>query len=517
MVNDIFRGKKFLACLVLAMIAPGIGCVKVGPDFTRPEAPVSQHWIEFADTSTGEESSIYRAWWQGFNDPELDRIIERAYRNNLSLKIAGLRVLEARALLGIAIGRFFPQDQRLTGFLEYNRVSEHSFQAGALLNQVYAQSQAAVEATWELDFWGKYRRNIESADANWKATLADYDNALVSLTADAANSYISIRTLEKRIEIARQNIETQTESLNIASARYEAGISSERDVEQARAQLANTKAVIPALESQLRQAKNALSVLIGILPADFDGLISAGADIPVPPLQVAVGIPADLIRRRPDIRSAEYQAASQSAQIGVAKADLLPALSLAGTFGFVSTDVGKSSLSDIFKWESRQYTWGPQFQWTILNYGRIINNVRVQDARFQQLLTAYQNTVLKAQQEVEDALAGFLRSREQAEFLAESVGSARNSVRIGLAQYQEGVADYTTVITAQTVLFNAQDNLAITLGNMSRYLTSVYRALGGGWQIRESIEPVPDDMKQSMKQRTYWGDLLKPAIYVPRY
>lgn len=287
-------------------------------------------------------------------------------------------------------------------------------------------------------------------------------------------------------------------------------------MEQARTQLATTSAIIPVLESQLRQAKNALSVLIGVPPADFDGFISTGADIPVAPFHVAIGIPADLIRRRPDIRSAEYRAASQSAQIGVAKADLLPALSIAGTFGFVSTDVGTNSLSDTFKWESRQYTWGPRGQWPILNYGRIINNVRVQDARFEQLLTSYRNTVLKAQQEVEDALTGFLRFRERAESLAESVTAAKNAVRIALAQYREGVTDYTTVITAQTVLFSAQDNLAITLGDTSRYVTSLYRALGGGWQIREKdMEPVSGDMKLAMAHRTYWGNLLKPMIYMP--
>lgn len=517
MVSDIIPGEKFRAWCALALIAVISGCIKVGPDFIRPDAPVSQKWRESGDARVGDEPADYRAWWQTFNDPELDAIIDRAYRNNLSLRIAALRVLEARALLGIAIGQFFPQDQRLTGSVEYNRVSEHSFQLGALLNPVYAQSQVAVEAAWELDFWGKYRRNIESAKANWKATMADYDSALVSLTADAANAYITIRTLEKRAEITRQNIASLTESLNIAKARFQAGTSSERDVEQARTQLATTRAVIPILESQLRQAKNALSVLIGVPPAEFEGIISTGADIPVPPLQVAVGIPADLIRRRPDIRSAEYKAASQSAQIGVAKADLLPSLSLAGTFGFASSNVGTNALSDIFKWESRQYTWGPQGQWPILNYGRIINNVRVQDARFEQLLISYRNAVLKAQQEVEDALAGLLRSREGAESLAESVASAKNAVRIALAQYREGVADYTTVITAQSVLFSAQDNLANTLGDTSRYLTSLYRALGGGWQIREEgMEPISEEIKQAMAERTYWGDLLKPAVYMPR-
>ena len=390
----------------------------------------------------------------------LNRVIDIAYRQNLSLKIAGLRVLEARAQLGISVGMLFPQDQRLTGSLEYNRVSERAFQAGALLNNRYDQAQVGITAAWEIDFWGKYRRNIESANELWKASLADYDSALVSLTADAASFYIAIRTLEKRIDIVRQNIETQKEGLGIALARYNAGTTSQRDVEQARTQLMDTQAAIPVLESQLRQAKNALSVLLGLAPGNLTDILSGATGIiPTPPVQVAVGIPADLLRRRPDIRSAEYQAASQCARIGVAKADLLPAFSLLGTFEFLATDV-TGSTGDIFQWGSRQYTWGPAFNWKILNYGRLYNAVRVEDARFQQLIASYQNTVLKAQQEVEDAMTGFLRSQERAEFLAQSLESGRISLNIALAQYREGVADYTTVITAQQVLLNEQDSLA---------------------------------------------------------
>ena len=286
----------------------------------------------------------------------------------------------------------------------------------------------------------------------WLATVADYDNALVSLTADVANSYILIRTLEKRIDIAQQNVETQRESLKIAEVRFQYGTTSELDVEQAKTVLNNTLASIPALETQLRQAKHALSLLLGLPPSNLADVLAGLSEIPVSPPQVAVGIPADLLRRRPDIRSAEHQAAAQCAQIGVAKADLYPAFSLSGTFGFLATDVGNFNLSDMFQWGSRTYQVGPSFQWNLFNYGRITNNVRVQDARFEQLLIAYQNAVLKAQQEVEDALVAFLRAQERAEFLAQSTAAAKNALDLAVLQYREGIKDFTTVLTAQQAL-----------------------------------------------------------------
>ncbi len=228
-----------------------------------------------------------------------------------------------------------------------------------------------------------------------------------------------------------------------------------------------------------------------------------------------VGIPTDLLRRRPDIRSAEYQAAAQSAQIGVAKADLYPAFSLAGVFGFLSSDVGNFNLGDMFQWRSRTVQGGPSFQWNIFNYGRITNNVRVQDARFQQLLIAYQNIVLTAQKEVEDNLVAFLRAQEQAEFLARSTAAAKNSLDLAVLQYREGIKDFTTVLVAQQTLLSQQDNLAATLGNISSNLVGVYRALGGGWEIREGKDLVPSEIKEEMEKRTNWGKLLTPASYNP--
>jgi len=507
-----------LCSLVFSIFFLLSGCA-VGPDFTRPSVNVSQNWLEGSDPRIKNEVAEYRNWWRIFNDPALDTLIDRAYRENLSLRVAGVRVLEARAQLGIAVGELFPQTQQASGSLQYIQPSQHSF-LGAVSGSSspsikYWQSQIGLGANWEIDFWGKFRRAIESGNANWLASIANYDNALVSLTANVANSYILIRTLEKRIAIARQNVETQKESLKIAEARYQYGTASQLDVEQAKTSLHNTEASIPPLEAQLRQAKDALSVLLGLPPSLLADELAGSSDIPVSPTQVIVGIPADLLRRRPDIRSAEHQAAAQSAQIGVTKADLYPAFSLTGSFGFVSTDLGKSSLSDMFKWSSRNIQAGPSFQWNIFNYGQITNNIRVQDARFQELLITYQNTVLAAQQEVEDNLIAFLKAQEQAGSQAQSATAARSALDLAIQQYRGGIVDFTTVLVAQQSLLTVQDNLATTLGNIASNLVGVYRALGGGWEVREGKDFVPSEIKGEMAKRTNWGKLLKPPSYNP--
>ena len=497
------------------------GCLKVGPDFKPPAASVSSNWLEAADERVKTEPANYRAWWETFGDPALNRIIDRAYRENLSLKVAALRVLEARAQLGISVGRIYPQTQQFNPSLTFNKSSKYSATSSAsAAEQVpvqynFWQDQMNLNVAWELDFWGKFRRGVESSDATLRATVADYDSAIVSLTADAANSYTQIRTLEKKIEIARQNLDVQTESLRIAEARFHGGTTSERDVEQARTILFNTQAAIPVLEAQLRQSKDALCVLIGIPPDNLSDVLTGSSGIPVPPPQVAIGIPADLLRRRPDVRSAQLQAAAQCAQIGVAKADLFPAFTLGGTLGLQSTTYAGTRLSEMFNIAAAATSAGPSVQWNILNYGRITNNVRLQDARFQELLLSYQNTVLKAQQEVEDFLAGFLRYQENAESLALSAEAAKHSMDLAFIQYSQGSTDFTTVLVAQQALLTSQDNLATSMGNISLNLVGIYRALGGGWEIRQGDDILSPEIKEAMARRTNWGCLLSPTFYMP--
>jgi NodT family efflux transporter outer membrane factor (OMF) lipoprotein len=492
-----------------------LGCTMVGPDYVRPPVQVEQTWMDTGDKRVQSTSAEYKDWWQAFKDPALNQLIDTAYRENLTLQIAGVRVLRARAQLGVAIGSLYPQTQQGAGEFNRTRISETSAEAATTNQFTYSQTQMGLNASWELDFWGKFRRGIQSADASLQATIADYDNALVSLTADVAATYIILRTLQKRLSIAKENVRIQTESLQIAEARFLGGTTSERDVEQAKTILANTQATIPTLESQVRQSQNALCVFLGLPPTNLAERLKGKGDIPAPPPQVAVGIPADLLRRRPDIRGAELRAVAQCSQIGVAKADLYPAFSLTGTVGFQASDVANFYLGDVFQWRSRAAGFGPSFQWNLFNYGRLTNEVRVQDARFQEALITYQDSVLKAQREVEDNLVAFLKAQERARFLSDSTTAALRSLELAVLQYREGITDFTTVLTAQQSLLSEQDSLATTLGDISRNLVGVYRALGGGWEIREGQDFVPAEIKAAMARRTNWGRLLAPAAVAP--
>ena len=512
------RTLPLLWLLLLAGLTAA-GCVKVGPDFVRPPADVRSGWLEEDADRTRPLPVDDRLWWTAFRDPVLDRLVQTATTQNIPLRVAGARVFEARARLGIAVGEQYPQLQQAVGDAAYVRGSERAPSApqrSAGADFDYRQLQVGASAAWELDFWGRFRRAVESEDAGFLGSIAAYDNALVSLAADVARTYVLIRTIEERLRIARDNVEIQRESLRIAEARFRGGATSERDVQQAITQLRATEATIPQLVAGLRQAGNALCTLLGLPPRNLDGLLGAAAAIPQAPLTVAVGIPADLLRRRPDIRLAELQAAAQCARIGVAKADLYPALSLNGTFGFLASDVGRFSLTDVASWNSRTGSFGPAFTWNLLNYGQITNRVRVQDALFQELVFGYQDAVLRAQQEVEDGLAIFLQSQKRLVSLEAAAEAAKRSADLALIQYREGATDYTTVLTAQAALLQQQDSLANAQGDVPQGLIAVYRALGGGWELREGRGFLPADVTAAMGERTDWGGLLAPDATLPR-
>jgi len=492
--------------LALALLVGG--CTTVGPDFKRPEAPVAQDWIERQDPKlkVGEEVD-YGAWWKAFNDPVLDHLVEAAYGQNLNLQIAGVRIMQARAQLGIAVGSQYPQLQQASGDLNRNRISKHSANLGPGVDRSFWNAAIGFDAGWELDFWGRFRRGVESAQANLVANVASYDNALVSLTAEVARTYVAIRTFEERIKIARQNVAILQRSLQIARVRFDNGAVTELDVTQATSLLRETQALIPQLEIGLRQSKNALAVLLGKPPAEIEAILEAPGVIPVAPAEVAVGIPAELLRRRPDVRAAELQAAAQSALVGVAEADLYPRFSLLGSIGLSAADTGNNDGGDLFKTSSLTYFVGPRFSWPILNYGRLKNNVRVQDARLQELLISYQNTVLRAAQEVEDGLVGFLRSQEQVKYLAGSVKASERSVQLANIQYRDGAVDYQRVLDTQRALVSVQDNWTRARGDIALNLVATYKALGGGWEQRIGKEVVDEAYLKQMTERIDWGEL----------
>ena len=508
----------FRLLLALAPVLACGGCL-VGPDFSSPSAPVADKWLESRDPSVKSVALISPAsredwaWWTVFHDPVLDRLIRIAYEQNLSLVSAGTRVLQARAELGVAIGEFFPQVQHATGSMLYDRPSHADPTANPLTGFLpnFWRDSLGLTVNWELDFWGKFRRGIESADAAYLASIAGYDEVLVTLLGDVATTYIGIRTLDTQIKIAEENVVKQKKAVTIAWAKYRGGTATKLDVYQSENVLGQTEAAIPQLTIQLKQGMNALRVLLGMAPEPLGDLLGRSTRIPVPPRDVVVGIPADLVRRRPDIRAAELAAASQSAQIGIAKADLYPAFSLFGTFGGVASNINGNKLSQAFQGKGITFGFGPSFQWNILNYGQITNTVRVQDAKLQGLLVDYQNTVLKAQKEVEDGLASFLQGREQVEYLRRSAAAAEAALGLAILQWNLGTRDFTTVLTAEQNLYTAQNNLAMAEGGVSVGLASVYRALGGGWQIRAENEFVPAATAEEMRNRTNWGELLPPS------
>ncbi|MDH3797937.1 MAG: efflux transporter outer membrane subunit [Desulfobacterales bacterium] len=503
----------FWGLLILTFVISG--CTMVGPDYVKPTAPEPQEWLESTGSKIESKAADFSTWWTVFNDPMLNALVKSAYQQNLSLQATGIRILEARAQLGIAIGNQYPQTQQGTGDATAERTSRNLPNAASAERFAYVYD-VGFDAAWELDFWGKFRRAVQAGVADLQASIADYDDNLVFLTSEVARTYINLRTAEERLAVARANTKIQTESLRLAQAQFDTGAVTELDVFQSRALLRSTEATIPGFESEIRQAKNALAILLGKLPGEIDAMLAGPGRIPQMPAEVTVGIPAELLRRRPDIRLAERQLAAQSALIGVAKADLFPSFSLFGSIGY--TTAGSTSspqsknagLSDMFKSNSLGYTVGPSITWNLFNYGRITNSIRVEDARFQQLAVDYENTVLQAVQEVEDAMIAYLRTQDQVAFLADAVAAYKSSVDLSTLQYKEGLVDFQRVLDAQQNLVQQQDNWVATTGDVGLNLISLYKALGGGWELRAGQDFVPGDIKAEMKERTNWGDLLSP-------
>jgi NodT family efflux transporter outer membrane factor (OMF) lipoprotein len=513
--DRIFNKSTKLALFGLVALAVMLsGCTMVGPDYVKPTTQEPKQWLKSTDPKIESKEVDFSDWWTVFSDPVLNDLIQAAYQQNLPLQIAGLRIYEARAELGIAFGFQFPQTQQGLGSASINQLSKNApNSAGA--DRYYSNYDIGLDAAWELDVWGKFRRGVQTGVANLEASIADYDDILVSLTSEVANTFIRLRTSEERLAVARQNVVIQKRSFEIANVRFKAGAVTELDVTQAKSLLRSTEATIPGFETDVRQAKNALAILLGKLPGDIDAMLGGPGLIPEVPTEVAVGIPTELLRRRPDIRLAERQLAAQSAQIGFAKADLFPHFSLFGTLGFQASDhtgiqSNNSDFGDLIKKNSITYSTGAGFNWDIFNYGRITNQVRVEDARFQELAVNYEDTVLRAAQEVEDAMVGFLQSQNAVFFLADAVKASKRSVDLSLIQYREGLVDYQRVLDTQRDLTSQQDNLVFTAGSVGLNLVAMYRALGGGWEIRGENDFIPASIKEEMETRTNWGDMLSP-------
>ena len=480
-----------------ALIASG--CAMLGPDFQEPGAPVESSWLYVEDPLVSSEPPADPNWWQtAFQDPVLDRLVEMALQENLLLRSAALRVLQSQQQLAIAIGNQYPQQQQVTGLAAREK-------SDAIIFNDYS---LGFNLSWEADFWGRFRRQVESASAELDASVADYDGALVSLLSQVAQNYILVRTLQAQLDVARQNIELQRESLRIARAKFNAGAVSELDADQAETLLNNTIASVPSLETSLQQVKNSLAILLGKPPHDLNYLLGEKGDIPKTPASIALGMPQNLIRQRPDIRAAERQLAAQSAQIGVAVTELYPSFSIGGAIGSSAMHSG-----DLFESDSETWSLFGAFQWNIFNYGRLRSNVRLQDALFQQLLVDYRNTVLQAQGDVENSIVAYLKSYQQLAAYQLAAAASKRSVAASTAQYRNGLIDFNTVISTLGADAQQQDLLTSARGNVATNLVQVYRALGGGWEIRGNQDPVdflPAAMKDEMRERTRaWEGVLQ--------
>ncbi|MDZ3993781.1 TolC family protein [Pseudomonas sp. Teo4] len=490
-------------CHGLILLLALAGCSQVGPDFEQPQAPWLHGWSTPLLERAGHTAATpdLRQWWAVFADPTLDALIAEADAHNTNLRVAGLRIVEARAQLAIVQTGRYPQLQQLRAQSLYLKQDQSGTPTAR--DSVFWQSSLGFDIAWEVDFWGRFSRAIESADAVYFASQANYADAMVLLRAQVADTYFGLRTAEARLAIAEENARRQARSLEITERLFRHGEHDELDWQQARTQYLATQATIPEFQNQVNALRNVLCSLIGRPPGPLPELEARHGQLPLPGQAILQDVPASLLQRRPDIRAAEQAVAAQSALVGVAEADLYPSLSLLGSIGW--SFVTANHLPDTFDLAA-----GPSLIWNPFDYGRRKNAVRVEDARLQQLIELYQQSVRDAAREADDAASGLVRSLESAGIREQASQAAQRSLTLASSQYREGFADFQRVLDAQQLLLQQQDGYLVSRGNAVSSLVNLYKALGGGWE--QVGQPIPAQTRQQMQQRTDWGTLLdEPA------
>ncbi|WP_457667617.1 efflux transporter outer membrane subunit [Thiolapillus sp.] len=499
----------FLRLLLLPAILVLLGgCATLGPDFEEPRSNWLDDWkpalhgiAASADQATEQPELSF--WWRMFNDPVLNDLIRQAHDNNPQLRIAALRIFESRALAGIAGSSLYPQVQQFSGSATY----VNSNNAPMVADGGFGSYQAGFGVGWELDFWGRFRRSIESADAAFFASIENQQALQILINAQIVDLYFTYRTTQARITIANKNARIQEQSLKITREQFQSGNTSELDVQQARTQYLSTLATIPELERGLVQLRNALAVLLGKPPGELPELENDQYELPHVDRTTVAVLPSELLLRRPDIRAAAWLVAAQSAQIGIAEADFYPAISLLGSLGWAGSSLGGGT--------STTFAAGPALKWNIFDYGRIENNVRLQDARLQQLIEQYQAAVLAAAQEVDNAAISVVKLEEQLKLLQQTVESAERALEIANTSYHEGYADFQRVLDAQRALFTQNDRLVSIQGNNISAIVALYKSLGGGWMPVQTEPLLPASVTDIMKQRVDWGNLLDTPLPAP--
>lgn len=462
------------ACLAALAFA---GCA-VGPNYQPPHAAVPAHWT--SPMAGGETNAAVdlAAWWKNFGDTNLDSLMVTAVQSNLTLRIAEARVREARAEKGVVSGAFWPSIGATAGYSR-NHYGKHAFPplGGFGVPLDYNLYNADFDAVWELDIFGGTRRAVEAVNAQFGAAEYSQRNVLVSLLAEVARNYIGARAYQQRLGIARDNIKVEQQVLNLTTNRYENGLGNDLDVEQAKALLASTEAQVPSLQTGFNASVYHLSVLLGQTPGTLMAEMSAKKPIPLTPPLIPVGLPSDLLQRRPDVQQAERLLAAATAQIGVAKADLFPKFSLTGLAGVESVSAG-----NWFNWASKYWTAGPTMQWELFEAGSVVANIHVQTARQEEALNDYKQTVLAALEDTESALTAYAHEQVRRESLTQSVQADRQALDLATQLYRNGLVDFLRVLDSETALYSAQDALVQSDETVSLDLVQLYKALGGGWE-----------------------------------
>jgi len=513
--------KLGLSTLTLLLLS---GCGKLGPDYMGVgNPPIPEKWKHEGSRS---DRSIAQ-WWKTFHDPTLNRLVEKTYAQNLDLKSAGLRILQARAALGISEGLVFPQAQTLSGSASSSHTKARDV---AALNLNF-------DIGWEMDIWGKYARNIESSEANLYASVASYHDIMVSVIAEMARNYINYRTAEERLAYAKRNVKIQERVTKMTEVQFNSGNVSELDMQQSRTQLYNTRSAIPSIEILKVQARNAMALLLGTDANNVEKILRKGhkkysdstnkyigkekqgvmqikdssddllnvAMIPQVRLNPYNKIDAELLTRRPDIKVAEYQVRSNNALIGSSIAELYPSFSLFGNIGYSANNIGGSwpSPADAFG-----VSVGPSFSWNIFQYDRIKNQIRIQDAAFEESLVNYNKTVLTAVSDVSNALEGYVLTQKQQVENRKAVDATVRAFNISVIQYNDGLVNYQRLLTTVEKLTSTQDRYATIKGNLSLQAILFYKALGGGWQISKGKSYLSADTAAKMKKTVDWGKYL---------
>jgi NodT family efflux transporter outer membrane factor (OMF) lipoprotein len=460
-------------------------CAAVGPDYVKPETATPDQWqTELRDglRSQPMDAETLAKWWQTLNDPVLTNLIEQAVTSNLDIRAAAARLREARARRGISGADRFPSIGA-SGSATKNRSSEST--GNGIERNLYS---IGFDASWEIDVFGGVRRSIEEADANVAASQEDMHDVLVSLTAEVALNYVEVRSYQTRLSIAKENQDAQEETFRLVQNRYDAGLAAQLEVEQSRYNLESTRAEIPSLNTGLEQAKNRLAVLLGQQPGNLPQKVVEKRPIPVTPMELAVGVPADTLRRRPDVRRAEWELAAQTASIGVATAELYPKFNLLGSIGLESL-----SVDNLFNSSYRTYSIGPTFSWRIFEAGRIRQQIEVETALQEQALIQYEAAILTALEDVENALVAYADEQVRRDALVQASAAAERAVSQARNQYQAGLTDFQNVLDSQRSLLAYQDQLAVSDGTVTSNLVRLYKALGGGWEVMEGTPSKTED------------------------